>query len=104
MTVSIAKLVGTTETLVANKVLTGYTHTAGGKLQLRFQSTTAGGSTTLNANVWADGAAEPGGWFLTATDAQAELQAAGQIGVLSYLSGSATNGPVGVTVDNLEVR
>ncbi|MGC5224156.1 PKD domain-containing protein [Micromonospora sp. DT81.3] len=104
VTVSIAKLVGTTETLVANKVLTGYTYTAGGKLQLRLQSTTAGGSTTLNANVWADGSQEPASWFLTATDAQAELQGAGQIGVLSYLSGTATNAPVGVTVDNLEVR
>lgn len=104
VTVSIAKLVGTTETLLVNRSLGGYTHTAGGKLRLHLVTSTAGGVTTLNANVWPDGAAEPGGWFATANDSQAELQGAGQVGVLSYLSGSTTNVPVVVTVDDLEVR
>jgi PKD repeat protein len=104
VTVSLAKLVGTAETLISSKTLTGYTHTANGKLRLHLQSVTAGGSTTLNANVWPDGSAEPGGWFLTTSDAQAELQGAGQLGVLSYMSGSATNSPVVVTVDDLEAR
>jgi hypothetical protein len=87
-----------------SKNLTGYTHTAGGKLQLRLQAITANGTTTLNGKVWPDGAAEPVEWFVTTTDAQAELQAAGQVGILTYLSGSATNAPVTVTIDNLEVR
>ena len=30
--------------------------------------------------------------------------AAGQVGVVSYLSGSTTNTPVTVSIDNLEVR
>ncbi|GAB2849891.1 PKD domain-containing protein [Microbacterium insulae] len=104
VTVSIAKVVGTTETLLVNRSLGGYTHTAGGKLRLHLVTATAGGTTTLTANVWPDGSAEPGGWFVSATDAQAELQAAGQIGVLAYLSGSTTNAPVIVSVDDVEVR
>ncbi|WP_374311544.1 PKD domain-containing protein [Microbacterium sp.] len=102
--VSIAKVVGTTETIVSNRTLTGYTHAAGAKLQLRLQSVTTGGSTTLTAKAWADGTAEPAAWFVSATDAQAELQGPGQVGVVAYASGSATNAPVVVSVDNLEVR
>ncbi|RZI96088.1 MAG: PKD domain-containing protein [Microbacterium sp.] len=104
VTVSLAKLVGTTETLLTNRSLGGYTHTAGGKLQLRLVTTTTGGVTTLTAKVWPAGTAEPSAWFVTATDSQAELQSAGQVGVLSYLSGSTTNVPVVVSVDDVEVR
>ncbi|MFE7845374.1 PKD domain-containing protein [Microbacterium sp. NPDC057407] len=102
--VSISKVVGSTETIITNRTLTGYTHAAGSKLRLRLQATTAGGATTLTAKAWADGATEPVDWFVTATDAQAELQGPGQIGVLAYLSGSATNAPLVVSVDDLEVR
>lgn len=102
--VSVSKVVGTTETILANRVLTGYTSTAGAKLQLRLQAVTTDGSTVLSAKAWADGSAEPADWLVSATDAQAELQTAGQVGVLAYLSGSATNAPVTVSVDNLEVR
>jgi PKD repeat protein len=104
VTVSLAKLVGTTETLLVNRSLGGYTHTAGGKLQLHLVTSTTGGVTTLNANVWPNGTAEPSGWFVTTTDSQAELQAAGQVGVLTYLSGSTTNVPVVVSVDDVEIR
>ncbi|MGL4258031.1 MAG: PKD domain-containing protein, partial [Microbacterium sp.] len=104
VTVSLAKLVGTTETLIVNRTLTGYTHVAGGKLQLRLQTVTSGGTTALKGKVWADGTAEPADWFVSTTDAQAELQGAGQVGILTYLSGSATNVPVTVSVDNLEVK
>lgn len=104
VTVSLAKLVGTTETLLTNTPLTGYTHSAGGELRLRLQALTAGGSTTLNAKVWPSGASEPGGWLTTVSDTQAELQGAGQIGVLAYMSGTATNSPVTVAVDDVDVR
>ena len=104
VTVSIAKVVGTTETLIVNRTLSGYTHTAGGKLRLRLQAVTTGGSTTLNGKVWAEGTAEPADWFVTTTDAQAELQGAGQIGILTYLSGSATNAPVTVAIDDIAVK
>ncbi|WP_374311546.1 PKD domain-containing protein [Microbacterium sp.] len=104
VTVSLAKVVGTTETLIVNRTLSGYTHTAGAKLQLRIQAVTSGGTTALKGKVWADGTVEPTDWFVSTTDAQAELQGAGQVGILTYLSGSATNVPVTVSVDNLEVK
>ncbi|MGC5224154.1 PKD domain-containing protein [Micromonospora sp. DT81.3] len=102
--VSLAKVVGTTETLIVSRTLTGYTHTPGGKLQLRLQAVTAGGSTALTGKVWADGAVEPTDWFVSTTDATPELQSAGQVGVQTYLSGSATNAPVTVSIDNVDVR
>lgn len=104
VTVSLAKVVGTAETLIVNRTLSGYTHTAGAKLQLRLQAVTEGAGTALRGKVWADGTAEPTDWFVSVTDAQAELQGTGQIGILSYLSGSATNVPVTVSVDDIEVK
>jgi hypothetical protein len=38
---------------------------------------------------------------LTTTDSAAELQAPGGIGVVAYLSTSASNMPVTLTIDNL---
>ena len=40
--VGVARLVGTTETLVANRVLTGYTHTAGATLDVRVRTVSTG--------------------------------------------------------------
>lgn len=102
--VGLAKLVGTTETLIANKVLSGYTHTAGSVLNVRLETVTAGGTTTLRTKVWAAGDAEPGSWYVTASDRTASLQAAGGVGFSFYGTGTMTNGPVRVLVDDLDVR
>ncbi len=104
VTVNIAKLVGATETLFASKTLTGYTATAGSSLTVRFQIATAGSTTQLQTKVWPAGATEPTAWTSTATDAQPELQGPGQVGVSVYVTGSATNGPVTTSIDNLTVR
>ncbi len=56
--------------------------------------------TTLRAKLWRAGTTEPAGWQLTATDSTASLQAAGAIGFESYISASATNAPVTVSLDN----
>ncbi|MHB1491644.1 MAG: PKD domain-containing protein, partial [Cellulomonas sp.] len=55
----------------------------------------------MRLRVWPDGTVEPTTWQLVATDATAELQDAGVIGVDSTLSGSSTNAPVQVQFDNL---
>jgi hypothetical protein len=55
------------------------------------------GTTNLSATVWADGATQPATPTVTGTDTTAALQAAGAVGLSSYLSGSAT-GPVDVKV------
>ncbi|MET0933770.1 MAG: PKD domain-containing protein [Mycetocola sp.] len=103
--VGVARVVGTTETLVANKAMTGFTYTAGAVLETRFEVVSIDAtSTTLRAKVWPQGQAEPAAWFVTATDTQAELQNAGQVGVSAYVTSTNTNGPVLVRVDDVTVR
>ncbi|WP_194905442.1 hypothetical protein [Quadrisphaera sp. INWT6] len=52
--------------------------------------------------MWLAGTAEPTAWQLTATDASTALQAPGAVGLVTYLSGSAT-APVTVSWDDLAV-
>ncbi|MET0843114.1 MAG: PKD domain-containing protein, partial [Mycetocola sp.] len=103
--VGIARVVGTTEALLANVPMAGFTYTAGSVLDTRFEvESTSATSTTLRAKVWPRGQAEPAAWLVTTTDAQAELQKAGQVGVAAYVSGTNTNGPVLVRVDDVSVE
>ncbi|MGI8627710.1 MAG: hypothetical protein ACR2J5_14265, partial [Geodermatophilaceae bacterium] len=51
------------------------------------------------AKVWPAGTAEPS-WQLSRTDSTAALQGPGAVGIATYVSGSATNGPVGISFDN----
>lgn len=104
VTVNLAKTVGTTETLFASKVLTGYTYTAGSVLNVRFSLSTSGGTTTLNGKVWPDGTPEPATWTTTVTDTEASLQVAGQLGISTYTAGTATNGPVVTKVSALTAQ
>ena len=101
--VGLAEVVGTTETLIANKALTGYTQTAGSALQVRFEAAPQGTTTVLRAKVWPKGQVEPAAWWVTATSDEAGLQAAGQVGFSGYGAGTMTNGPVVISVDDLEV-
>jgi hypothetical protein len=68
-------------------------------LNIRFQ-VSGTSPTTLRAKLWKVGTTEPVAWQLTVTDATASLQAPGAIGFESYISGSATNAPVTVSLDN----
>ena len=101
--VGVARLVGTTETLVANRVLTGYTHTAGATLDVRVRTVSTGPSTTLQVKVWPHGQPEPVDWYVTATDSDPGLQGTGQLAITTYVSGTATNGPIGIGFDHLGV-
>ena len=56
--------------------------------------------TTVRMKVWKLGTTEPAAWTLTTTDTTANLQAVGSTGISTYLSGSATNAPIVLTVDN----
>lgn len=78
----------------------GLTYAVGDRLNVRLQ-TTGTSPTTLNLKVWKAGTPEPAEWQRTATDSTAELQTAGGIGMRAYLSSSATNAPVVVTIDDL---
>ncbi|GIG38661.1 PKD domain-containing protein [Cellulomonas phragmiteti] len=90
----------TAETTLSSVVVPGMTFAPGDGLRLRLE-VTGTAPTTLRTKVWKVGTPEPADWQLTATDAVAALQAPGGLGVMAYVSASATNLPVVVTVDDL---
>ncbi len=53
--------------------------------------------------VWAEGSAQPSAWPLTATGSTAGLRTAGHTGLAAVLSGTVTNQPVTVRVDDHSV-
>jgi hypothetical protein len=77
--------------------VSGLSYTAGTQLNARLQ-VQGTSPTALRLKVWANGSAEPAAWAVTTTDSSLALQAAGSVGLRSYLSGSATNAPVVQTV------
>lgn len=100
-TVQLTRLAGGAET-VLGQFAPGITLAAGQQLQLRVEVFGAA-PTTIRAKTWRTGTEEPGTWAVTATDSTAGLQGAGSVGLLSYLSSSATNAPVLARFDNLQV-
>lgn len=95
---SVGRSIGGVFTAIQRFVISGLSYAPGQVLNVRFDVSGAG-TTTLRSKVWVAGSAEPG-WQLTATDSTASLQGAGAVGIGSYVSGSSTNGPVGVVFDN----
>lgn len=89
---------GAETSLKSEVALAGLVYTPGQQLQVRVQ-VTGTAPTTVRAKAWPVGAAEPATWTVTATDATAALQAPGAIGLAGYLSTTATNAPVTVTID-----
>ena len=70
------------------------------RLQLR---AVGSGTTTLQGKVWRVGSPEPAGWQITANDSTASLQGPGGGGLVSYLSGASTIGPVVATFDDFAI-
>ena len=83
--------------------VSGLTLTTGERLRLRLQ-TVGTSPTTVRLKVWKAGTTEPTAWQVAVTDGTPGLQAAGAVGFMTYLGGSATPSPVLVTVDDLSVR
>jgi hypothetical protein len=103
VTVGIARVVGTTETVMVNRTLTGYTHTAGAALDVRVSTASTGPSTTLQVKAWPQGQPEPSDWYVSATDSDPGLQGTGQFSITTYISGTATNSPIAIGFDRLTV-
>jgi hypothetical protein len=102
--VAISKYVGGTETLIgAEQTLTGVTYAANTVLKVRLQ-VEGTSTTTVRVKVWPASGSEPTAWQRTGTDTTAALQAAGSVGVGTYLSGSSTNAPVVASFDDLTVN
>jgi PKD repeat protein len=98
--VTLSKTVGSVETALQTKTVTGLTVAAGDRLNIRVQATGTS-PTTLRTKVWKVGSAEPTEWVASVIDSSASLQGAGAVGLATYLSGSATNAPVVAAFDNL---
>ena len=73
----------------------------GDELGLRFK-VTGGANATLEATMWETGSPEPAPQVVR-SDSTPALAGPGGIGVSTSLSGSATNGPVQMRFDNLDV-
>lgn len=90
------------ETTLRSETLAGaLTYAPGEKLRVRVQVTGVG-TTTVRAKIWKAADAEPAAWLVTTTDTTAGLQASGGIGLITFLSSSATNGPITISVDDLD--
>ena len=87
--ISLTRVVGGTETVLTGSwTVPGLTWTTGTRLLVRAQAT-GSTPTTLQMKVWTAGTAEPA-WQRTVTDTTPGLQQPGAVGLVSYLSGSAT--------------
>jgi hypothetical protein len=99
VTLTLGKNVGATETALQTRTVSGLTVAAGDRLNVRVQAFGTS-PTTFRAKVWKVGSAEPATWTTSVTDSSASLQAAGAVGLGTYLSGSATNAPVVASFDD----
>ena len=89
-------------TIVAPKVQAGLTYNAGDTLNVEFL-VTGTSPTSLSAKVWKQGATEPAAWGVQGTDGSTAMQTSGGVGLMSYLSGSATAVPVTTDFSNFQV-
>lgn len=83
----------------ADTLIPGLTLQPNVPVRVRIQVVGAG-PTTIRAKVWAASAAEPAAWVFTVTDTTAALQGPGSLRISTYLSGSTTNAPITLLVDN----
>ncbi len=102
--VGVTRLAGSaTDTLVGGEVtVAGLKYTPGTQLKTRLQ-VVGTSPTTIRVKVWPAASAEPAAWQVERTDSTAGLQAPGGIGLLVYLSGSATTVPVSLLARDLTV-
>jgi PKD repeat protein len=96
------QLNGTATTLGAVATVPGMTFAAGDVLRMRFE-VSGGATATLRATLWEVGTAEPASPQVVRTDSTPELAGPGAVGVYGNVSGTATNGPVQLSFDNLEL-
>jgi hypothetical protein len=93
---------GTEAQITPEATVAGLTYTPGMKLTLRVQATGAD-PTTVRAKVWPSASTEPTAWAASASDGTAGLQTPGGVGILGYVSASATTVPVVLSFDGWQV-
>ncbi|MFT4050786.1 MAG: PKD domain-containing protein [Microbacterium sp.] len=88
-------------TVITSTVVSGLTAAAGDEFTLSVE-VTGTGTTQLRAKVWKAGTEEPTSWQLSTTDATADLQVAGSVGLRASRPSSSTSAAV-VAFDDLAV-
>ncbi|MFB4354656.1 PKD domain-containing protein [Microbacterium sp. LS_15] len=76
------------ETAIGSSYVLPGTYTPGTELSVRLQ-VTGTSPTTVRTKVWRSADAEPTAWQLSGTDTTAAMQAAGSVGLLTYLGGTS---------------
>ncbi len=95
---------GTIAGLGANTHAKNATATVGGYIWLRGQFiSTSPTDTEIKLKAWTDGTAEPASWDVDVTDSTAALQAPGAVGLVGWLSGNWTQGPITMSFDDFNV-
>ncbi|TFV98928.1 PKD domain-containing protein [Leifsonia flava] len=95
--------IGVGATIQAAVLVPGVAFAAGDQLLVRMR-VTGTSPTTIQARIWESGTPEPSVWHRSITDSTGPLQAAGSTGVSTYVSSSATNAPVVLSVDDYLMR
>jgi PKD repeat protein len=101
LTLYLGKTVGGAETTLKSVAIAG-AYVPGSEYSLRVQAV-GSSTTTVGVKLWPAAQPEPANWQLTADDTTAQLQAAGSVALITYLSGSSTNFPIKASFDNLSV-
>lgn len=103
VTAQLSRVVNGAETVIQTAPsVPGLSWTQGEKLRVRLRVTGTAPS-ALAARIWEDGSPEPAAWQVMANDSTPALQANGGVGISTYLSSSATQFPMVVSVDDLVV-
>ena len=101
VTAQLVRVVNGAETIIqSGPTVPGLSWTQGEKLRVRLRVSGTAPS-ALAARIWEDGAPEPAAWHVTANDSTPSLQANGGLGISTYLSTSATQFPMVISVDEL---
>lgn len=96
VTIALVRVDAAGQARIADPVsVSGLTYAPGTVLDARFV-VTGSAPTTLEAKVWRHGDPEPSGWQVSGADNSAAMQAAGTVGLMSYLSTNATQVPFAV--------
>ncbi len=93
---------GSASVLIGSEVSTGLAMTPGQFYRVRM-NVNGTNPTTIKIKVWLDGANEPTNWLVSQTDASPSVQAAGAVGISTWIQGT-TPLPLTFSFDDLVVR
>jgi hypothetical protein len=99
----VRKADGAESTLATVDAVSAVSSAPGNSITVRFL-TSGTSPTQLRAKVWRAGMAEPTNWTLSAADDHARLRQSGSVGLMTYLSSTATNAPVALSFDNFVAK